>query len=129
MAARIREVTGADFRILFDLVPVSRGESGRIVSLKVVTDQGAFCIGKELTIRRALWKQCLYSSAIHFTWEDNTLVIHGKGWGHGVGLCQLGALHLARQGRDWRSILAHYYPGSRVERLPERKHEDRSHDS
>lgn len=120
VAAQIRATTGAEFDLLFDLSAVSRGDSGRIEQLNVTTDRGSFMIGKELVIRRALWKNCLYSSAIFFEWDDEALLIHGKGWGHGVGLCQLGALHMAREGRNWTEILAHYYPGSRLCRVQAR---------
>ena len=111
-AGHIRRVTGRSFNRLLDLVPQERGASGRLKRLLVRTDGGDFPIGKELTIRLALSANCLYSAAIVLDWEGETLVIQGKGWGHGVGMCQLGATRMALEGRDWRQILQHYYPGA-----------------
>jgi SpoIID/LytB domain protein len=93
-----------------DLTPLERGASGRLRRLLVRTDAGDFTLGKELAIRLALSATCLYSAAIVLDWEGDTLLIRGKGWGHGVGLCQLGATRMALEGRPWREILAHYYP-------------------
>jgi stage II sporulation protein D len=109
-AAHIRRATGRSFGRLLDLVPLERGMSGRLKALRVETDEGAFVLGKELAIRLALSPSCLYSALVVFRWEGDCLHIHGKGWGHGVGLCQLGATRMALGGRSWREILAHYYP-------------------
>jgi len=109
-AAHIRRATGRAFTRLVDLVPLERGQSGRLKALRVVTEEGSFTLGKELAIRLALSPTCLYSALVVFQWEGDTLHIHGKGWGHGVGLCQLGATRMALEGRSWREILAHYYP-------------------
>ncbi|MDP2360683.1 MAG: SpoIID/LytB domain-containing protein [bacterium] len=109
-AAHIRRTTGKAFRRLLDLTPLERGASGRLRRLLVRTDAGDFTLGKELAIRLALSATCLYSAAIVLDWEGDTLLIRGKGWGHGVGLCQLGATRMALEGRPWREILAHYYP-------------------
>jgi SpoIID/LytB domain protein len=116
-AAHLRRATGRAFERLLDLVPLERGASGRLKRLLVRTDAGDFTIGKELAIRLALSATCLYSAAIVLDWEGDTLVIHGKGWGHGVGLCQLGATRMALEGRDWRGILRHYYPGAALAAL------------
>jgi SpoIID/LytB domain protein len=116
-AGHIRRVTGLEFHQLLDLIPGERGLSGRLRSLVVRTDAGDFTIGKELTIRLALSEKCLYSAAIVMDWEGDTLVITGKGWGHGVGMCQLGATRMALEGRDWREILHHYYPLTRLSAL------------
>jgi SpoIID/LytB domain protein len=116
-ADHIRRVTGLSFQQLLDLVPGDRGLSGRLRSLVVRTDAGDFIIGKELTIRLALWKTCLYSAAIVLDWEGDVLVITGKGWGHGVGMCQLGATRMALEGRPWREILHHYYPLTAISAL------------
>ena len=109
-AAHIRRATGRTFSRLLDLVPLERGQSGRLKALRVETDEGSFTLGKELAIRLALSPTCLYSALVVFHWEGDTLHIHGKGWGHGVGLCQLGATRMALEGRTWSEILAHYYP-------------------
>ncbi|MFA7331819.1 MAG: SpoIID/LytB domain-containing protein [Candidatus Delongbacteria bacterium] len=113
-ASHIRRATGRAFGQLLELVPLERGASGRLKALRVVTDQGEFVLGKELAIRLALSPSCLYSALICFEWRGERLLIHGKGWGHGVGLCQLGATRMALEGRDWREILVHYYPGTRL---------------
>jgi stage II sporulation protein D len=117
VASQIRTVSGESFEVLFDLEVVRRGRSGRIERLNVVTDRGVFELGKELVIRRALWKNCLYSSAFFLEFSGPDIVITGKGWGHGVGLCQLGALHMASVGISWQDILAHYYPGTSLEQI------------
>lgn len=116
-ASHIRRVTGRAFDRLLDLVPQERGASGRLKRLLVRTDGGDFSIGKELTIRLALSANCLFSAAIVLDWEGETLVIHGKGWGHGVGMCQLGATRMALEGRDWQQVLQHYYPGAVIAAL------------
>ena len=69
-------------------------------------------IGKELIIRRWLSESHLKSSAFDVSWEGDTLVLDGKGWGHGVGLCQIGAAVMASRGFTFEEILSHYYPGS-----------------
>jgi stage II sporulation protein D len=106
---------GLDFDHLIGLQPVSRGKSGRLVYLKIITDRGDFVIGKELRIRLALSKSCLFSSAIWFEWVEDQCIIHGKGWGHGVGMCQLGATRMAFEGNDYRSILNYYYPATEIQ--------------
>ena len=69
-------------------------------------------VGKELEIRRALSPSHLYSSAFDVEREGPDFVLHGRGWGHGVGLCQIGAAVMARRGKTYREILGHYYPGT-----------------
>jgi stage II sporulation protein D len=118
LAASIRRRTGREFGQLLDLRALSRGRSGRLTALEVLTDAGSFIIGKELAIRLALSETCLYSAAIRWHWRGDTLIIEGKGWGHGVGLCQLGATRMALAGLDAGRILAHYYPGTHLETLP-----------
>ena len=113
----LRRRAGLEFGELHDLRPGPRGRSGRLLSMDVHTDRGIFSIGKELKIRRALSESHLYSAAIWFEWKGDTLVIHGKGWGHGVGMCQLGAARMALAGHSCESILSHYYPGSALLRL------------
>ncbi len=103
---------------LLDLLPLERGPSGRISVLKVVGSEGSFPLGKELEIRRVLSPTHLYSSA--FVVErpgPDRFVLHGAGWGHGVGLCQVGAAVMAWKGWSHEKILSHYFPGARLERL------------
>ncbi len=128
LAAIIRRKTGHSFHVLEDLVPVSRGASGRLIELELVTDKGCFRLGKELAIRLALSESCLFSAAIYFEWVEEDVVIHGKGWGHGVGMCQLGAARMATEGRDHDAILQHYYPGTRLIKLSLGASEGLNHD-
>jgi SpoIID/LytB domain protein len=113
-----------DFGQVLDLVPVQRGKSGRICLLKIVGTQRTFTLGKELEIRRALSKTHLYSSAFVVDKKDvdaqgvpRRFEITGAGWGHGVGLCQIGAAVMGEQGYTYRQILSHYYPGAEITRL------------
>ncbi|MBR1415406.1 MAG: DUF4922 domain-containing protein [Prevotella sp.] len=109
-----------DLGDIVDLVPLSRGKSGRIWRLQLVGTKRSFIIGKELEIRRALSETHLYSSCFDVekrTGNDGTLrfVLHGRGWGHGVGLCQIGAAVMGHEGHDYRDILRHYYPGADIQ--------------
>jgi SpoIID/LytB domain protein len=103
---------------------VERGRSGRLVRLELVGENGRRVIGKELEIRRALSSSHLYSSAFVVEIEGpaerpDAFLLRGAGWGHGVGLCQIGAAVMASRGFGYREILRHYYPGAEVERLYE----------
>ena len=110
----IRRKTGSDIGTLKFLQPVKVGESGRIVSLMAVGSKGSITLSKELAIRKALSPNCLKSSAFTSEWVGDTLVLKGIGWGHGVGLCQIGAAVMASEGYDYRQILAKYYTGAEV---------------
>jgi len=110
--SRLKEDFGT--RIV-DLVPLARGASGRIYRLKIEGESKTLIIGKELEIRRALSKSHLYSSAFEVEKKDGKFVLKGSGWGHGVGLCQIGAAVMADGGMDYRDILRHYYPGTDTE--------------
>lgn len=113
--------SGLDFGEILQLAPLHRGPSGRIDRLEIRGTRLTRIIGKELEIRRTLSHSHLYSSA--FTVEalepdskgiPQRWVISGSGWGHGVGLCQIGAAVMAAEGHDYRSILNHYFPGARL---------------
>ncbi len=97
-----------------ELIPLHRGPSGRISSLRVVGSLRTLVIGKELEIRRLLSPTHLYSSAFAISREGTDFILDGSGWGHGVGLCQIGAAVMADQGYSFRQILAHYYPQSQI---------------
>ncbi len=112
------EKLGVDLGIVRVLEPLERGDSGRIVRLRISGDQGSLVIGKELEIRRALASTHLYSSAFVVDEVAGRFTLHGAGWGHGVGLCQIGAAVMATQGHDYRRILAHYYPGTSLGSAP-----------
>ena len=112
----VRRRSGIDFGTIRDLVPIERGPSGRLKRLKVVGDKRTMVIGKELIIRRWLSESHLKSSAFDIKWVGDRLVLDGSGWGHGVGLCQIGAAVMAAKGYTFDRILLHYYPGSTLER-------------
>ena len=118
----IHRKTGTDFGEIIDLVPIERGPSGRIVRLKIVGSLLTFTIGKELEIRRTLSETHLYSSAFVVDKEEvkegvpSRFTLTGAGWGHGVGLCQIGAAMMGAKGYTYKEILAHYYPGSTIEK-------------
>lgn len=116
LSALIKEKMGIDFGKITDLVPLKRGASARIIELKVVGEKRTMVIGKELEIRKALSKSHLYSSAFVVDKEERDasvqFVLRGAGWGHGVGLCQIGAAMMASQGIGYKDILSHYYPHS-----------------
>ncbi|MBQ9357675.1 MAG: DUF4922 domain-containing protein [Prevotella sp.] len=102
-----------DFGTITDLIPLERGKSGRIWRLKIVGTKHTFIIGKELEIRRALSETHLYSSNFEVEKREK-FVLHGHGWGHGVGLCQIGAAVMGHEGYSFRDILLHYYPGAEI---------------
>jgi stage II sporulation protein D len=109
----IKKRTGIDFGTITDLIPIKRGVSGRIIKLQIVGKKKTFIIGKELEIRKALSKSHLYSSAFVIKKEisDDQIkfILHGAGWGHGVGLCQIGAAMMSEKGHSYEQILKHYY--------------------
>ena len=106
-----------DFGKITDLIPLERGKSGRIWKLKIVGTKKTFTIGKELEIRRALSESHLYSSAFDVEKTSEGFILHGKGWGHGVGLCQIGAAVMGQQGYRYNEILLHYYRGAEIKKI------------
>ncbi len=110
----VREKLGVDLGVVTALQPLARGASGRIVRLRITGAAGSLVVGKELEIRRALAPTHLYSSAFVVEQRKGGFTLRGAGWGHGVGLCQIGAAVMATQGHDYRTILAHYYAGTKV---------------
>lgn len=111
-----------DFGDVIDLEPISRGPGGHIILLKIVGSKRQLTIGKELEIRKTLSESCLYSA--NFTVQKSmtpgddsrpcSFTLHGKGWGHGVGLCQIGAAQMAKEGYSFDKILDHYFPNTRL---------------
>ena len=115
--------SGIDFGKIVDMIPLERGTSGRIVRLKIVGTKRTMIIGKELEIRRTLSNSHLYSSA--FVVERGELdadgvpasfTLRGAGWGHGVGLCQIGAAVMGAKGYKYDEILLHYFVGAEITR-------------
>lgn len=113
----VRERTGIDFGTITDLVAVERGTSGRIVRLRITGTKRSMIIGKELEIRHALSRSHLRSSAFVVDRDGDDFVLRGAGWGHGVGLCQIGAAVMAEKGYGWREILAHYFLGAELKKI------------
>ena len=116
----LEEKLAMQFGDIIDLIPMERGKSGRIYRLKIIGTQRTLIIGKELEIRRALSKSHLYSSAFVIEKVDITdgvpqqFIIKGAGWGHGVGLCQIGAAMMGVQGYRYDEILLHYYKSAEI---------------
>lgn len=108
--------SGVDYGEILDLVPVERGTSGRLVKLKIVGTKKTMTIGKELEIRRTLSTSHLYSSAFVVEKKGDKFILHGAGWGHGVGLCQIGAAVMGEKGYGYEQILLHYFVGASVEK-------------
>ena len=113
----VNEKLKDDFGRITDLIPLERGKSGRIWKLKIVGTKKTFTIGKELEIRRALSESHLYSSAFDVEKTATGFRLHGKGWGHGVGLCQIGAAVMGQQGFKYDEILLHYYRNAEIKRI------------
>lgn len=105
---------GLDLGPIRTVQPLARGPSGRIYRLKITGERDYIIIGKELEIRRALSRTHLYSSAFVVDQESGRFVLKGAGWGHGVGLCQIGAAVMANAGKSYTKILQHYYRGTTV---------------
>ncbi len=108
---------GFDFGTLKEIVAVSRGPSGRISRLRIVGSKRSMMVGKELEIRRWLSNTHLYSSAFVVKHEGDRFIFHGAGWGHGVGLCQIGAAVMAGKGFSAEEILKHYFSGVEIKKI------------
>lgn len=114
----IRERSGIDFGEILDLVPIKRGPSARLYEMQIVGSKRTMVIGKELEIRKWLSRSHLYSSAFVVDRNENgDFTLTGAGWGHGVGLCQIGAAVMADKGYTYEQILAHYFPGSELKTI------------
>jgi SpoIID/LytB domain protein len=113
----LREKSGLDFGALQKIVPLRRGPSGRISRLRVVGSKRSMVVGKELEIRRWLSRSHLYSSAFIVKAEAERFIFHGAGWGHGVGLCQIGAAVMATRGFSASEILNHYFRGVKIKKI------------
>ena len=117
LTALINEKLKMDLGTITDLVPLERGKSGRIWKLKIVGTKKSFTIGKELEIRRTLSESHLYSSAFEVEKRDGKFILNGSGWGHGVGLCQIGAAVMSTKGYNYDQILLYYYRGAEIKKI------------
>jgi len=121
LSTLLKEKSGVDFGEIIDFIPTERGDSSRIVKLKIVGTKKTLTVGKELEIRRLLSKTHLYSSAFVVKKIGKNIpekfVIYGAGWGHGVGLCQIGAAVMAEKGYNFDEILLHYFKNSELKKI------------
>ncbi len=113
----LREKSGFDFGTLQEIQPLRRGPSGRISRLRIVGTKRKMVVGKELEIRRWLSRSHLYSSAFIVEVEGERFILRGAGWGHGVGLCQIGAAVMATRGFSAEEILSHYFQGVEIKKI------------
>ncbi|MBK7104622.1 MAG: SpoIID/LytB domain-containing protein [Ignavibacteriae bacterium] len=119
----IKTKSAIDFGDIIDLIPILRGNSGRIIKLKIIGTLKTLIVGKELEIRKFLSMSHLYSSA--FVVEKGELQnniptsfkLIGAGWGHGVGLCQIGAAVMGEKGYRFDEILLHYFRGAQIKKI------------
>jgi len=123
----IHKKSGIDFGNIIDLIPLERGKSGRLIKLKIIGTKKSITFGKELEIRKWLSKSHLYSAAfrVEKAMASNGLpasfTLIGAGWGHGVGLCQIGAAVMASKSYTFDAILQHYFVNSDISVLYERE--------
>jgi SpoIID/LytB domain protein len=123
LAEIIKTKSGIDFGNILDLIPVERGSSSRLIKLRIVGTKKSLIIGKELEIRRILSPKHLYSSAFvvdKVGTKDNVpekFILHGAGWGHGVGLCQIGGAVMAEIGYQFDEILLHYFSNVKIKKI------------
>lgn len=124
LSTLILKRSGINYGQIIDLVPIARGTSGRLWKLKIIGTQKTLTIGKELEIRRTLSNSHLYSSAFVIDKKDisdqgipGRFILTGAGWGHGAGLCQIGAAVMGEQGYKYNTILLHYYIGASIDKL------------
>jgi SpoIID/LytB domain protein len=118
LSALIAKRSGIDFGNIIDMIPIERGPSGRLIRLQIVGSKRTMTIGKELEIRKTLSSSHLYSSAFVVDKEEGVedipkrFILTGAGWGHGVGLCQIGAAVMSAKGYRYDEILRHYFKGA-----------------
>ena len=123
LAELIRTNTKTDYGDILDLIPIQRGPSGRIWKLKIIGSQKSLTIGKEMEIRRILSDSHLFSSAFVVDKREvqdgipQFFLLSGAGWGHGVGLCQIGAAVMGEKGYKYDEILLHYYRGAEIRKF------------
>lgn len=126
----IKRKTGVDIGNFYGIVPLQRGESGRLIEIEILGSRTNYKIKNELNIRRCLSENTLRSSCFYITMTHDKdgipaeITFHGAGWGHGVGMCQVGAAVMAEQGASYKQILKHYYPMTTLETIYEIDHQN-----
>ncbi len=119
----IKKRSGIDFGQIIKLEPIERGVSGRIIKLKISGTKKILTVGKELEIRKWLSSSHLYSSAFvvdHLEIQNGIpqkFILTGAGWGHGVGLCQIGAAVMGEKGYSYTEILNHYFKDAKIKKI------------
>ncbi|MBQ0006370.1 MAG: DUF4922 domain-containing protein [Alistipes sp.] len=117
----VKAKSGIDFGVIREIIPLQRGKSGRICLMKIVGSLRTVTVGKELEIRRWFSRTHLYSSAFvvdkTVKGDEEIFTFTGAGWGHGVGLCQIGAAVMGTKGYTYKQILLHYFRGAEIEKL------------
>jgi stage II sporulation protein D len=119
----ISKRSGKNFGQIIDLIPVKRGESGRLIELEIIGTNQTVVVGKELEIRKWLSNSHLYSSAFVIDKSEiqngipQRFTLTGAGWGHGVGLCQIGAAVMGEKGYKYNEILLHYFKGAELSKI------------
>lgn len=114
LSGLIEKKSGVKIGRIEAMEALERGESGRIWKLKIVGSEQTLIVGKELEIRRILSESHLKSSAFEAVVDGDKVTLEGRGWGHGAGLCQIGAAVMASKGYGYKEILGHYYPGAEL---------------
>jgi len=118
----VQTKSGKNLGAILDIIPLKRGYSGRLMYVKLIGEKGDLIVGKELEIRRVLSSKHLYSSCFYVekipdSQQPKKLLLKGRGWGHGVGMCQIGAAVMGELGYDYATILSHYYPDTQLEKI------------
>jgi SpoIID/LytB domain protein len=119
----INRKSGEDIGELLDIVPLQRGNSGRLMEIEILGTLKTLRVQRELNIRNMLSLKYLWSAAFTVQVEQGAdgrplnFILRGCGWGHGVGMCQVGAGVMAAKKHDYKQILSHYYPGTAVEKV------------
>jgi SpoIID/LytB domain protein len=121
IADNLKHYMSIELGLIMSIKPLKRGPSGRIFELQIIGEKGSVVVGKELTIRRLLSTTALRSSAFEIlsTEDTSTFKLKGIGWGHGVGLCQIGAAIMASKGATCKEILKFYFPNTIIKQMYE----------
>ncbi len=122
LRAQIEMRIGRSIGSIRELLPLSRGDSGRITRLKIMGSEGEQVVEGELAIRKALASSTLWSSCFFVEKKDGAseapdFILKGAGWGHGIGMCQTGAEGLALKGKNFDNILKHYFQKAQIKRV------------
>ncbi|NOR45858.1 MAG: SpoIID/LytB domain-containing protein [Candidatus Delongbacteria bacterium] len=117
----IRKKTGKNFGTLKDIKIVKRGKSGKAISVKVIGTKATVTINKELNIRKKLASPPLYSANFYVVKSGGNFIFKGAGFGHGTGMCQIGACGMASLGKDFREILDFYFPNTKLSSIEKNK--------